>query len=32
MDKLEKYRNEIDEIDKQITELFERRMEVSKDI
>ena len=27
MDELKKYRNEIDEIDKQITELFEKRME-----
>lgn len=32
MDQLDKYRNEIDEIDKQITELFERRMDVSKEI
>ena len=32
MDELTKYRNEIDEIDKQITELFERRMDISKKI
>lgn len=32
MDKLEQYRNEIDRIDKQITELFERRMDISKEI
>ncbi len=32
MDKLEQYRNEIDGIDKQITELFERRMDISKEI
>lgn len=32
MDELNKYRNEIDEIDKQITELFERRMDISKEI
>lgn len=32
MDELKKYRNEIDEIDKQITELFERRMDISKEI
>jgi len=32
MDNLKKYRNEIDEIDKQITELFERRMDISKEI
>ena len=32
MDELNKYRNEIDEIDKQITELFERRMDISKKI
>ena len=27
MDQLQKYRNEIDNIDKQITELFEKRMD-----
>ena len=32
MDELQKYRNEIDEIDKQMTELFERRMDLSKEI
>ena len=32
MDELKKYRNEIDEIDKQITELFEKRMDISKEI
>lgn len=32
MDELKKYRNEIDEIDKQITELFEKRMDVTKKI
>ena len=32
MDELTKYRNEIDEIDKQINELFERRMDISKKI
>lgn len=32
MDELKKYRDEIDEIDKQITELFEQRMNVSKEI
>ena len=32
MDELNKYRNEIDEIDKKITELFERRMDISKEI
>lgn len=32
MDELNKYRNEIDEIDKQMTELFERRMNISKEI
>ena len=32
MDELTKYRNEIDEIDKQITELYERRMDISKKI
>ena len=32
MDNLKKYRDEIDEIDKQITELFERRMDISREI
>ena len=32
MDQLQKYRNEIDNIDKQITELFEKRMDISKEI
>lgn len=32
MDELNKYRNEIDEIDKKITELFERRMDISREI
>ena len=32
MNDLENYRNEIDEIDKKMTELFERRMDISKDI
>ena len=32
MDQLQKYRNEIDKIDKQITELFEKRMDISKEI
>ena len=32
MDELKKYRDEIDNIDKQITELFEKRMDISKEI
>ncbi len=32
MSNLTEYRNEIDEIDRQITQLFERRMNLSKDI
>ena len=32
MDQLEKYRDQIDIIDKQITELFEERMDLSKKI
>ena len=32
MDQLQKYRNEIDNIDKQITELFEKSMDISKEI
>ena len=32
MDELKKYRDEIDNIDKQITELFENRMDISKEI
>lgn len=29
---LEKYRNEIDKIDDEISKLFKRRMEIAKDI
>ena len=32
MDQLKEYRNKIDEIDKKITELFEQRMDLSKEI
>ncbi|MEG0855178.1 MAG: chorismate mutase [Terrisporobacter sp.] len=32
MDELKKCRNEIDEIDKKITELFERRMDLSRKV
>lgn len=32
MDQLKEYRNQIDEIDKKITELFEQRMDLSKEI
>ena len=32
MDELKKYRDEIDNIDKQITERFEKRMDISKEI
>ena len=32
MDELKKYRDEIDNIDKQRTELFEKRMDISKEI
>lgn len=32
MDQLEKYRDQIDKIDKKITELFEERMDLSKKI
>ncbi len=32
MDQLKEYRNQIDDIDKKITELFEQRMDLSKEI